>query len=199
MSNIDTLDDFLKTINDRNFANYHSVGHLITLFSPDDPVEEAPSVGIAWRGPQFKRRSAIQKLFAQLLEISFEDMAWKPANNLRMTDGDTIAVEIDVTAKHVREWFTDSFHSPPLSLIDQKSLDELGASKKSMDLPACAVFTFDGNHKIRNLAIYIDRYRMIDQLAPSHWTEIGLPGRTRPVPAAGKTARSRRVTITIED
>jgi hypothetical protein len=199
MSNIDTLNDFLRTINDRQGPHYHSVDHLMTLFCNDDANQEIPFVGIAWRGPQFKHRGHIRKLFTRLLVISFENMAWTPANDLRMRDGDTIAVEVDVTAKHVREWFTDSFRSPPLSHIDQAAIDALGASKKSMNVPACAVFTFDGNHEIRQLAIYMDRYRMMDQLAPSHWTHVGLPEGTHPPRGPVGEARGRRITITIED
>jgi len=203
MSNLDTLNDFVKTMNDRAGPNYHSVDHLMTLFCADDG--DIPFVGITLRGPQFKGKAAIKKLFNQLLKISFEDMAWTPANALRMTDGDTIAVEVDISAKHVREWFTDSFRSPPLSHIDQAAIDGLGANKKTMNVPACLVFTFHGDHHIRQLAMYMDRYRMMDQLAPSHWTQIGLPEHSHPASAAVgggvqlTSARGRRITITIED
>lgn len=206
-SNLETLNDFLNTINDSNSANHHDIDHLLTLFSPDDA--HFPVVGITQRGPQFKGTTAIRKLFTRLLTVSFHDMAWTPANDLRPTQGDTIAVEIDVTAKHVREWFQDTFKSAPLSQISQAEIDGLGANKNKMKIPGCAVFTFDGNHRIKQLAIYIDRYKMMHQLAPAHWTNVDLPEDSlRPRAAGGETQRGaaqtsaahgRRITIVIED
>ena len=67
MSNLDTLNDFVKTMNDRAGPNYHSVDHLMTLFCADDG--DIPFVGITLRGPQFKGKAAIKKLFNQLLKI----------------------------------------------------------------------------------------------------------------------------------
>jgi hypothetical protein len=207
-SNLETLKDFLDTINNRNAANHHSVDHLMTLFCGDDEHQGFPFVGITERGPQFRCQKAIRKLFNQLLKVSFHDMAWRPANALRLTEENTIAVEMDVTAKHVREWFQDESKSPPLSQIAQHAIDGLGAHKKTMEIPACAVFTFDGNHRIKQLAIYIDRYKMMHQLAPAHWTDIELPEDAfRPPSPRIPTQRSaaqtsaglgRRVTIVIE-
>ncbi len=192
--NSETLNGFLEALND------HDVDKLMSLFCDDDQNLGVPFVGIALRGPQFKFKSSIRKLFAQLLSISFQDMAWTPAAPLRLTDGNTIAVEIDVTAKHVREWFTDSFKSPPLSHIDQATIDDLGANKRKMDIPACAVFTFGDDHRVQQLAIYMDRYKMMDQLAPPGWTHIGLPKRANSTAEAQSNAtRGRRITITIED
>jgi hypothetical protein len=67
-----------------------------------------------------------------------------------------------------------------------------------MNVPGCAVFTLDGGHKIRQLAIYMDRYRMMDQLATSHWTRIELPEHAHPPRAAVREERGRRITITID-
>jgi hypothetical protein len=46
-----------------------------------------------------------------------------------------------------------------------------------MDLPACVVFTFDAQDKIQQVAIYLDRYRMIHQLVPPDWKSIHLPAK----------------------
>jgi hypothetical protein len=66
------------------------------------------------------------------------------------------------------------------------------------------VFTFNGHYKIQQLAIYMDRYRMMDELAPREWTSILLPEKTHPIAgAAGATesrpAHGRRITIIIDD
>ena len=202
-SNLETLNEFLKTINiSQNNPNYHDVTHLMTLFCPDDA--NYPIVGITQRGPQFQFRAAITKLFNQLLVVSFPDMAWTPANALRLTDGSTIGVEIDVTGIQISSWFQDSFKSDPLSQIGDETIAGLIQSDQAnqMDIPACAVFTFDAKYCVQQLAIYLDRYRMMDQLAPKGWSKIRLPKKTHPgavrVSEVGPTA-GRRITITIED
>ena len=85
MANIDTLNEFLRTLNDPAYANHHNVTHLMTLFCADDATLGIPFVGITQRGPQFKLKANIKKLFLQLLTISFHDMAWSPAAPLRLT------------------------------------------------------------------------------------------------------------------
>ena len=170
-SNVETLNEFLKTINiSQNNPNYHDVTHLMTLFCPDDA--KYPVVGITQRGPQFQFHAAIKKLFNQLLVVSFPDMAWMPANPLRPTDGSTIAVEIDVTGIQISSWFQDLFKSDPLSQIDHETIAGLIQSNQAnqMDIPACAVFTFDAKYCVQQLAIYLDRYKMMDQLAPKGWS-----------------------------
>src|SRR5581483_5182248 len=104
-SNLDTLNNFLDTINNASGQHYHDVDYLLTLFCDDNG--NLPFVGITLRGPQFPNQPNIRKLFTQLLTTTFPDMAWKPANDLRMTDGDTIAVEVDVTGTQRAEWFQD--------------------------------------------------------------------------------------------
>jgi len=207
-SNLETLNNFLDTINKPNDAawqHYHDVDYLLTLFCDD--IENRPFVGITLRGPQFTNRANIRTLFIQLLKTTFPDMAWKPANDLRMTDGNTIAVEVDVTGTQQAAWFQDKFKSLPLSQIDEDTVNRLAPNNKRMCLPACMVFTFDGHYKIQQLAIYIDRYRIMDELAPSEWTSIRLPEKTHPHihPVAGvagatecTSAHGKKITITIE-
>ncbi|MBV9460189.1 MAG: nuclear transport factor 2 family protein [Bradyrhizobium sp.] len=185
-SNLDTLNNFLDTINKPNNAgwqHYHDIDHLLSLFCEDNGNH--PYVGITLRGPQFPNRANIRILFTQLLKTTFPDMAWKPENNLRMTDGNTIAVEVQVTGTQQATWFQDKFKSPPLSQIDHDTVHRLAPNNNKMDIPACMVFTFDGRHKIQQLAIYMDRYKMMDQLAPREWTSILLPEKTHPIAAAG--------------
>jgi hypothetical protein len=199
-SNLETLNNFLDTINkpnDAGWQHYHDVDYLLTLFCDDNG--SYPYVGITLRGPQFTNRANIRILFTQLLKTTFPDMAWTPANNLRMTDGNTIAVEVDVTGTQQAAWFQNKFHSFPLSQIDQDTVNRLAPNNNKMDIPACMVFTFDGNYKIQQLAIYMDRYRIMDELAPREWTSILLPEKTHPrAGAAGATAHGRRITIFID-
>jgi SnoaL-like domain len=199
-SNIQTLDDFLDTINNAGGANYHDVNHLMTLFCNDHG--NYPFVGITQRGPQFKHRAKIEKLFDRLLTKSFPDMAWTPANTLRMTDGDTVAVEVDVTGTQKAEWFQDDFKSHPLSQIDEITIANLPSNNK-MDIPACMVFTFDGQYKIQQLAIYMDRYKMMDDLSPKQWRKIFLPEQKHPIVGARVTeygpAHGKRITIIIDE
>jgi hypothetical protein len=204
-SNLDTLNDFLDTINKPNDAtwhHYHDVAHLLALFCDDHG--DLPFVGITQRGPQFPHRNSIEKLFIQLLNTTFPDMAWKPANPLRMTDGDNIAIEVDVIATQHATWFQDKFRSLPLSQIEEDTIRRLAPKHNTMDIPACMVFTFDSDYKIQQLAIYMDRYKMMDQLAPKEWKAILLPEQRGALSGTAgvtetKTGPGRRVTITIED
>lgn len=208
-SNLDTLNNFLDTINkpnDATWRHHHDVTHLLTLFCEDNG--NLPYVGITLRGPQFTNRISIEKLFIQLLNKTFPDMTWTPANKLRMTDGNTIAIEVDVTGTQKATWFQDNFKSLPLSQIDEVTISSLAANSKynKMLIPACMVFTFDENYKIQQLAIYMDRYKMMDDLAPEEWTNILLPAKKHPgtiaaVKAAAATeskpAPGKRVEILI--
>jgi hypothetical protein len=199
-NNLNTLNEFLETINtSQNNPNYHNVPHLMTLFCPDDA--NYPIVGITQRGPQFQFQAAITKLFKQLLVTSFPDMAWTPANALRLTDRSTIGVQIDVTGTQAATWFQDSFKSDPLSQLDAETIAKLVQSNQ-MEIPACAVFTFDDQSRIQQLAIYLDRYKIMDQLSPKAWRTIRLPEKTHPGAVRfgefGPTD-GRRITITIED
>jgi hypothetical protein len=203
-SNLETLNDFLDAINKPNDAgwhHYHDVNYLMTLFCNDNG--NYPFVGITVRGPQFPNRASIQKLFTQLLTKSFPDMAWTPANALRMTDGNTIAVEVDVTGTQEAEWFQDNFKSHPLSQIDEATIANLPSNNK-MDIPACMVFTFDGQYKIQQLAIYMDRYKMMDDLSPKQWRRILLPEKKHPHVGAARVteygpAHGKRITIIIDE
>jgi hypothetical protein len=71
-----------------------------------------------------------------------------------------------------------------------------------MDIPACAVFTFDAKYRVQQLAIYLDRYRMMDQLAPKRWSKIRLPKKTHPgAVRVGEleSTTGTKITITIEN
>lgn len=204
-SNLETLNNFLDTINkpnDAGWQHYHDVDYLLRLFCDDNGNH--PYVGITLRGPQFTNLASMRILFTQLLKTTFPDMAWTPANKLRMTDGNTIAVEVDVTGTQKAEWFQDKFRSLPLSQIEEDTIRRLAPIYNKMDIPACMVFTFDGDYRIQQLAIYMDRYRMMDQLAPKEWKTILLPEKRGAMAGTAsvtetKTAHGRRVTIIIDD
>jgi hypothetical protein len=204
-SNLETLNNFLDTINkpnDAGWQHYHDVDYLLTLFCDDNGNH--PYVGITLRGPQFTNLASMRILFTQLLKTTFTDMAWTPANKLRMTDGNTIAVEVDVTGTQKAEWFQDKFRSLPLSQIEEDTIRRLAPNYNKMDIPACMAFTFNGDYRIQQLAIYMDRYRMMDQLAPKEWKTILLPEKRGAMAGTAsvtetKTAHGRRVTIIIDD
>lgn len=63
-----------------------------------------------------------------------------------------------ITGPLKKPWFPnagDPHHSPPLSPI----AGNLGAP--GVTIPACCIFTFDGHSKIMQLAVYMDRYRLV--------------------------------------
>ena len=147
-------------------------------------------------------KTNIQTLFSQLFN-SFPNMEWT-ATALRLTGGNVIGIEMDVTGRQDQTWFQDvNFGSPPLSQIQQSDIDQAIANRKSMNIPAFAVFTFDGSAQflVQNLAIYFDRYKTMDQLAPVGFATIDRPQGSHPhKPTHGPfgVAAGKRVTFTID-
>ena len=126
--------------------------------------------------------------------------------SVRTTDGDTIAVEVEVTGTHQKEWFQDpTFKSHPLSQIDDATIANLPSYNKMDKIPACMVFTFTGQpqYRIQQLAIYIDRYKMMDDLAPKQWRRILLPEKKHPSAGPRMTeygpAHGKRIAIIIDE
>ena len=170
MGNDHTLDAFFDFCNNDSSANYHSTAYLMdNIFGSENPV-----VGITEHGPQFVGVRDVKRLFDELIN-SFSRLVLLPqlsaignvpvlsSRRLYSQDHSTIGVQTILAGTHVRKWFPDpkdSHYSPPLSTIDPD-----GAHK--MEIPACAVFTFDGDHKISRLQIYLDRYKLGQQLKPA--------------------------------
>jgi hypothetical protein len=86
-------------------------------------------------------------------------------------------------------------YSPPLSDLNPAS------SPKTTSIPACAVFNFDDNYLVTQLAIYMDRYHFISQLTVTgSQAEISdvLERLSQPNNQV-INASGRRITITIQD
>jgi hypothetical protein len=190
MSNTDTLNNFFKVLNDPAFANFHNVQHLMGhVFCANDTQRKTPCVGITDHGPQYVGTAQVAELFDQLF-TTFPDLALTPVSGAPLLHSPTdyphktIGIQTTLTGHHLAEWFPRGhrFFSPPLSDIHPDKVHH-------MKIPACAVFTFDDGHRICQLAIYLDRYRMMQQLTPA----------TSTASSTGSGAYAgKRITITIE-
>jgi hypothetical protein len=138
-----------------------SVSTMQSLFVLDRPAPPPnaiyPNVGLTTGGPQFTGQVAVGVLFAHLFHC-FPDMVFAPANGLRLTDGNNIAIEALLsTGLHRvgRPWAPGGHASPPISPIVPDG------NHQSQNLPVCAVFTFNASDSlILNLALYFDRWKM---------------------------------------
>jgi hypothetical protein len=161
MSYTQTISTFFKVVGPAGAApEWHQVGIMQGLFVPDTPPAPNtiyPNVGLTTGGPQFTGRVNIGVLFTHLFHV-FPDIVFAPANGLRPTDGNTIAIEAILnTGKQPvgRQWNPGGHPSPPMSPIVPDG------TRESNNLPVCAVFTFDTNSSlIQNLALYFDRWKM---------------------------------------
>ncbi|HVO92499.1 MAG TPA: hypothetical protein VMT22_06640, partial [Terriglobales bacterium] len=111
---------------------------------------------------------AIQNLFQTVFGAfnPFKLDPWPPRTY--STDGQSAALRVAVTAKQVGLWFQqpDPAHSLPLSALSPVA-QPFGGPNQSI-LPACLFFTFDNNQKINQLAIYMDRYKLMRDLQPTN-------------------------------
>ena len=174
MANSDTLETFLRTLNDHLLPRQQKIDRLMELFCDDrsDGKKEFPCLGITDHGPAFKKRHDVMGFFDQLLK-TFPDMTWTPVAHANpLTGADEIGIQMDVKGRHSAGWFAkgDPHYSMPLSELDH-------GSNKTTHVPAFGVFSFDkgGKHPIRQIQIYMDRYKMMHDVAPDHLTEIHLP------------------------
>ena len=148
-------------------AGANNVAAIQALFVGDAAPGPA-NVGLTTGGPQFTNQQNIGYLFTAL-HRSFPHLVLTYNSNLRLAGGDTVAVEaILETGAHAQRWQPQNAPvSPPISLIDPKQ-------RSSQTLPVCAVFKFvtvGGNDKIKNLALYFDRW----QLAKDLWDKANPP------------------------
>ena len=174
MANSDTLKRFLDTLNDPQLPRRRKVENLMQLFCQDRTVgrQEFPCLGITDHGPAFKKRYDVDNFLDQLLR-TFPDMTWTPvANASPLTAAEEIGIQMDIKGKHSEGWFQkgDPHYSMPLSELN------IG-SNKTTKVPAFAVFSFDQgeNSPIRQIQIYMDRYKMMHDVAPDHVDAIHLP------------------------
>jgi hypothetical protein len=170
MSNA-TIAAFFGVVGPRGSSPQHqNVTFMQSLFVQDTPPGNPiyPNIGLTTGGPQFTGQRAVGILFQQLF-TSFPDIVFAPANGLRLTDGNTTAVEATLsTGIQMAQWLPGGNASLPLSPIvpDKKHHSDY--------LPVCAVFTFDSGGLIQNLALYFDRYKLAtdlwDGVSPAHLT-----------------------------
>jgi hypothetical protein len=168
---------------------------MSNVFCPNGVYKgkKIPSVGITEHGPAFKGADDVRTLFTQLF-TTFPDMTWIQLDKtLRMysTDGNTIGVQMNVTGTHSAPWFQAAHASPPLSQLTSGTLNGFG----DPGLAGVAVFTFDDKKKVRQLAIYIDRYGLMQRIAPDNWT---VAGQAAASSIGAASYSGKRVTITIE-
>jgi hypothetical protein len=174
MANSDTLTAFLRALNDRKLPRRQKIDKLMELFCEDRTAGKRrfPCLGITDHGPAFVQRHDIEGFFDQLFR-TFPDMTWTPVpNSPHLTSTHDIGIQMDVKGKHSEGWYPKghSHHSMPLSELDH-------GSNKTTEVPAFGVFSFDpeGNSPIRQIQIYMDRYKMMHDVAPDDWDVIHLP------------------------
>jgi hypothetical protein len=208
MANSDTLKAFLDTLNDQQLPRNQKIDRLMGLFCEDrtEGRKEFPCLGITDHGPAFKKRHDVAGFFDQLLR-TFPNMTWTPvADADPLTSTNEIGIQMDVKGKHSEGWFAkgNPHYSLPLSELDH-------GSHKTTEVPAFGVFSFDQNDhggafRIRQIQIYMDRYKMMHDVAPDHWTSIHLPrgqssaesAQSLPQEVRSECGRGRRITIVID-
>jgi hypothetical protein len=210
-SNDETLTSFV------GYFNAHDINNVMAQICDDVPNANpppnytAPGVGITDHGPAFWGRADVTTLFTQLF-ASFPDMQWTQlAGSQRLTATSEIGIRMTVTGTFTNPWFnTASGHvSPPLSQLGHGTGLKLGKFRGGAPgLPAFAFFAFNAGYKIQQLAIYMDRYAMMQSItAAGGWKPDALaydapahaPARCWPGDLRIGEARGRRITITIED
>ena len=132
--------------------------------------EHFPCLGITEHGPAFTNRHKIAGFFDQLLQ-TFPDMTWTPlAHSTPLTSADSVGIQMDVKGTHSAGWYPQGHphFSMPLSELQH-------GSNKTTDVAAFGLFSFDPDGKIRQIQIYMDRYKMMHQVAPDHLETIHLP------------------------
>jgi hypothetical protein len=183
MANINTVNTFFNAWTPSP-SPAQIAAFVPNLFSPDTPAgaPTSPSLGIGAGnqtnanpplsqgpqvGPQFQGRAAIITCFTQIV-TSFRAPTFTtlPAANAvycYSLDGNTITVPAILhTNNHDNPWFPFGHpaYSKPLSDLEPDGT-------QGSDVPACAVFTFDPQNRILNLAIFMDRWQMAVDLWPN--------------------------------
>jgi len=152
--------------------------YLMTdVFCQQQPLPNiGPAVGITDFGPHFIGAVDVKLLFDALFS-TFNNLVLLPqiseigqipvisSQRLYSPEGvepSTIGVQTVLAGTHVKPWFdsTSPHYSPPLSNIRHDKVHK-------MEIPAFAVFSFDDDNKITSLQIYLDRYKMQQQLTPA--------------------------------
>jgi hypothetical protein len=192
-TNDGTLDNFFGILNNPASPAYHNATQLmIQVFCPDNPQQGVPCAGITDYGPQYVGAGEVGDLFNQLF-TTFPDLALTPVpGSPRLYSPSdyspkTIGEQVTLTGTQTGKWFArdHKFYSPPLSDIHPDRVHV-------MRISACGVFSFDSASRVTRMAIYLDRYRMMQQLTPF---VAGTPPAVSPTVSA---AQGKRITITID-
>jgi hypothetical protein len=159
------LDAFFQVLTPGS-GHYKIIADMMALFCAVSADNTLPAVGLTDYGPNFEGAD-VEDLWTQLFTTFPDDIKLTEIPpRTRSTGGPTtIMVQTRLEGTHKHDWFSHAHrpghkdhHSPPLSGLP------VAHPNKKMDLPACAVFTFDGSDLITKLSIYFDRYRMAKQL-----------------------------------
>ncbi len=188
-TNDDTLNVFFDVINGTNLSgtnvgttDYQSPTYLKNnVFCGNEVPLPYPCIGITDHGPQFAGSVAVEILLKQLFkcfsafvllpQVSKVGAPVVPSERLYSPQGASnvmISIQTVMHGTHISKWFADGTAplSPPLSDIQPDGLHV-------MEIPVSAVFTFHTNHKIKQLSLYLDRYKMQQQLTPAHAVSTG--------------------------
>lgn len=189
-SNDDTLNVFFDVINGTDLSgtgvganHYHDSKYLIdSVFCGNNLPLPYPWIGITDHGPQFKGSAQIKILLDELF-LCFDTFVLLPqvsrvgktpvetSQRLNSRNGapvSMISVQTVMHGTHVAQWFKDGTGtpSPPLSPI-------VPDKNHVMEIPVSAVFAFDNKNKISQLSLYLDRYKMQQQLTPASFVNPG--------------------------
>lgn len=159
-------------------AGVPSLMNLFSANAPTHPPFTSPIVGITDHavpgdqviGPGFVGRTPIQTLFQQLFTC-FNPLTFIPIDlspYMKSADGLTIAVRLTLKGTQKGAWFA---HGNPGGAGYSLPLSEIGPIAKgsaTSPIPACAVFTFDSGNLINELALYMDRYKLMRDLQPQN-------------------------------
>jgi hypothetical protein len=189
MSNGSGAEEFLKVLNEIGGPHHHDVDFLTKdVFCKEDASRKIPSVGITEHGPQYVGTAQVAELFRQLF-TTFPDLTLAALPGAPWLESPpkhapkTVGIQTVLAGTHLAKWFPQGhqFYSPPLSNIHPDKVHH-------MKIPAFCVFTLDDRGRVSNLAIYLDRYRMMQQLTPSDAKN----------PPSTDATPGKRITITIE-
>jgi hypothetical protein len=151
-----TISDFFALVQTGGTQNTPNIEALFVGDNAGPPP--VPNIGLTQGGPQFKFKAGLDDLFNSLND-TFTNWALDPLQSppLELANGNMRAVEAKLTLNSVKnQWSPDAGATPPLSRIP-------ATPNKTTTLPLCAVFTMDSNApnaKIRNLALYFDRWKL---------------------------------------
>jgi hypothetical protein len=177
----DTLNVFFDVINGTDLsgtgagsAHYQNSKYLIdNVFCGNNLPLPYPWVGVTDHGPQFKGSAAVKVLFDELF-LCFDTFVMLPqvskvgknpvvpSERLYSQGGAAVMISIQTVlhGTYVTQWFKDG-HAAASAPISSIVPDKLHV----MEIPASAVFAFDNKSKVSQLAVYLDRYKMQQQLA----------------------------------